>query len=161
ERRLPPAWTAWGYTAVMLAVGNAKVLMLPASLSGTRRAVGLGVVVSGTSLLYARKVSLTRRELGLSAWQSAAPRSLLVGMCGAVGLPLAAGLLARAAATLGIELPLTAPGDLHTLSDRALRRRLLAYLPLDTALPEEIVFRGVIYAELERRLGGSRLRTLL
>ncbi len=161
ERPLPPGWTAWGYAAAMLAVGNAKALMLPVSLGGTRRAVGIGIAVSGISLLYARKVGLTPAELGLGAWRSEAACSLMVGLCSGVGLTLVAGLLARGAAMLGIELPLSAPGDLPTLRDHVLRRRLLAYLPLDTALPEEIVFRGVIYAELERRLGGSRIRTLL
>jgi membrane protease YdiL (CAAX protease family) len=145
----------------MLVVGNAKALMLPISLGGSRRAVGVGIAVSGVSLLYARQVGLTRAELGLSMWRSAAPCSLMVGACGGVGLALITGLLARTAAMLGFEVPLPAPGDLPTLSNYVLRRRLLAYLPLDTALPEEIVFRGVIYAELERRLGGSRVRTLL
>jgi membrane protease YdiL (CAAX protease family) len=146
----------------MLAMGNAKALALPISLGGSRRAVGVGLAVSGLSLLYARQVGLTPAELGLTGWRANAPRSAALALGTGLGLTLLAALLARAAAALRLELPLPAvPGDLAGLPTTTLRRRLLAYLPLDTAVPEEIVFRGVIYAELTRRPGGSRWRTIL
>ncbi|MBV9356413.1 MAG: CPBP family intramembrane metalloprotease [Chloroflexi bacterium] len=146
----------------MLAVGNAKVLALPTSLGGSRRAVGVGVAVSGLSLLYARRVGLTSAELGLTGWRARAPRSVALALGTGLGLTLVAALLARAVAALGLQIPLpAAPGDLLSLRDAALRRRLLAYLPLDTAVPEEIVFRGVITAELTRRAGGSPWRTIV
>jgi membrane protease YdiL (CAAX protease family) len=146
----------------MLAIGNAKVLALPMSLRGSRRAVGLGLAVSGLSLLYARQVGLTRAELGLTGWRANAPRSVACALATGLGLTLLGALLARTVAVLGLDVPLpAAPGDLGSLPVAALRRRLLAYLPLDTAVPEEIVFRGVIYAELARRSGGSRWQRIL
>ncbi len=43
-----------------------------------------------------------------------------------------------------------APGDLAGISAEALRRRLLVYLWFDTAVPEELLPRSVLLAELRR-----------
>jgi membrane protease YdiL (CAAX protease family) len=159
--RRRPARTALLYAGGLLAVGNAKTLVLPASLAGSGLGVGAGIGISGTSLLYARWAGLTPADLGLAEWRRRAPTSLLVGVGTGVGLALLAAALARTLTGLGLAVPLpTPPADLARLSRAALRRRLLAYLLLDTAIPEEIVCRGVIYAELERRTG-SRLWTML
>jgi membrane protease YdiL (CAAX protease family) len=63
---------------------------------------------------------------------------------------LALGAIPVAAAALRL-LPADRPEG--QLSRPALRRRLLAYLPLDTVLPEELAFRGLLLAWLLRAWG--------
>src|SRR5207249_3870375 len=75
-------------------------------------------------------------------------------------LAVAMGWAALGAAGLHFQPP-PAPGDLASLPIEELRRRILLYLPFDTVVPEELVFRGVLLAELRRRFRGLWAPVLL
>ena len=90
---------------------------------------------------------LTAKELGLSRQHAVRSASLgvLVGLCAAVP----ALLFLRYPPLVGEALQYS---PLSSLSREALLWRVFVWMPLDTAIPEEIAFRGVLLAALRRRL---------
>lgn len=140
--------------AVLVLIGNAKSWLLPGSQAGSVGGVALGLVLAAGAVLYAwRVLHLTNQELGLSSWKATA--SSIGWAFLAIGAPtLAVALAWRILAGFGVHLdPPLAPGDLSLLAPEVLQRRILVYLPFDTVLPEELVFRALLLAELQRRLG--------
>jgi membrane protease YdiL (CAAX protease family) len=78
-----------------------------------------------------------------------------VGLLVVSVLTLLSALGARALRTLGIAVePVEPPGDLAQISVGALRRRLLLYLWFDTAVPEELLLRSILFAELRQSVRG-------
>jgi membrane protease YdiL (CAAX protease family) len=155
---------AWIYACVVVLAGNAKVLLGNRSLAGDWRSAVMGVVISGLSLIYARRIGHTSwDELGLSPARNL-PRSLGLGLSVVGALMLLSAIGARALRTLGMSVePLKpeAPGDLAEISATALRRRLLVYLWFDTAIPEELVMRSVLFSELRPHVSGKLRRVML
>jgi membrane protease YdiL (CAAX protease family) len=152
----------WVYACLMLLAGNGKVITGSKSLAGDLRGVLIGLLVATTSLVSARRMArLTWDEVGLAP-RRRIPASLGVGVALVSVLTLLAATIARGLRAAGIPLePPGPPGDLAELSAEALRRRLLLYLPFDTALPEELVFRSVLLAELRPRFRGLLLPVVL
>jgi membrane protease YdiL (CAAX protease family) len=141
----------WIYACLVILAGNAKVLFGNRSLAGDRRGVLMGIGISAVSLIYARRIArVSSQELGLSPVRSI-PESLGIGILIVSVLTLMSTIVVRAMRAFGISLePMDAPGDLAELSAEALRRRLLVYLWFDTAVPEELLLRSVLLAELRR-----------
>ena len=148
-RRRPRAARAWIYTGLVVLAGNAKVLIGNRSLAGDTRSALVGLSISIISLVYARRIGhATWDELGLSPARSM-PRSVGLGILIVSALTLVSAIAARSLRTLGISVqPVDPPLDLAEISAAALQRRLLAYLWFDTALPEELLLRSVLLAEL-------------
>lgn len=164
-RRNSVVWRAarvWIYAGLVVLAGNAKVLIGNKSLAGDVRNVLMGLGISTLSLIYARRIAhATWVELGLSPTTSV-PRSLGVGMLVVIIPTVVSAIAARVLRTMGASVgPLAPPGDLSEISVRALRRRLLVYLWFDTALPEELLLRSVLFAELRRYVRGPVWPTTL
>jgi membrane protease YdiL (CAAX protease family) len=144
------------YASLVVLAGNAKVLIGNRSLAGDRRGVLTGLGLSAVGLIYARQiVQATWDELGLS-FSTSTPRSLGLGVLVVSILTFISALGARALRTLGIAVePVKPPGDLAQISIGALRRRLLLYLWFDTAVPEELLLRSILFAELRQSVRGQ------
>jgi membrane protease YdiL (CAAX protease family) len=155
RRRWPKA-RAWTYVCLVILAGNAKSLLGNRSLAGDTRGALIGLGISGISIIYARRVAHGRwDELGLAPARNV-PRSVGVGILVVSVLTLLSAISARALRTLGISVePIEPPGDLAAISAAALRRRLLLYLWFDTALPEELLLRSVLFAELRPHMRGT------
>lgn len=141
----------WIYACLVVLAGNAKVLFGNRSLAGDRRGVLMGIGISAVSLIYARRIAqVSSQELGLAPVRRI-PESLGIGILIVSVLTLMSTIVVRAVRAFGISLePMDAPGDLADISAEALRRRLLVYLWFDTAVPEELLLRSVLLAELRR-----------
>lgn len=149
-------WQAFAFAVLLIVWGNAvaSIVGTPIPLSWTGAAFGVTLVV--LSLLSARRMGLTWAEVGLS------PRTAAKGA--AVGMAL--GLLAAAVGLVVFRFPplLGAPVSyvpLGSLTWSELAFRALVLLPLDTVLPEEVAFRGVLLAALVRLYGGVRALVLM
>lgn len=143
-------WTRILVVATLLILfGNLKSWWLGDSPAGGLAGVGLGVLLVVLMASYARWIArVNPNELGLGSFGLG--RSLVAGLVAGVAViaaALLAKLLAGPAAASGVASPLLA-----VLSPALLLRRVLLFLPFDTALPEEFAFRGVLQAELVRRL---------
>ncbi|HZS00696.1 MAG TPA: CPBP family glutamic-type intramembrane protease [Chloroflexota bacterium] len=141
------------YVGLLIAYGNGKTRALGASPAGSLRGVGAGLALVGAVVLWSRADGLSLGDLGLAGGCGAARRSLRAGALWGLAL----GAVPLAAAALGL-LPADRPEG--QVGRRALRRRLLAYLPLDTVLPEELAFRGLLLAWLLRARGLALHRSL-
>ena len=153
---------AWIYTCLVVLAGNAKVLLGNRSLAGDTRSALTGLAISGLSLLYARRIAHTNwNQLGLSPARSM-PRSVGLGILVVSALTLFSPISARALRTIGISAePLEPPGDLAEIPAGALLRRVFLYLWFDTALPEELLLRSVLFAELRPHVPGTFRRVML
>jgi membrane protease YdiL (CAAX protease family) len=109
--------------------------------------VGLGVVPAAAMFVWARRMAaLSMRDLGLS--RRGVVRSAWIGLLVALAVAVPAVLFLNAPVLVG--RPVTyAP--LSSLSTESLLWRALVWMPLDTAFPEEVGFRGVLLAALLRR----------
>ncbi len=96
---------------------------------------------------WARRVAaLTAQDVGL-AWRGAVG-SIAIGLLAGLAAALPALLVLRSPPIVGHPVTYT---PLGSLSFEALMWRACLWMPLDTALPEEIAFRGVLLAVLRRR----------
>jgi membrane protease YdiL (CAAX protease family) len=152
----------WVYSSLVVLAGNAKVVLGNRSMAGDRRGVLTGLSLSVVSLIYARRVAdLSWEALGLLPARSI-PRSVGVGLLVVSAPTLIAAIGARALRRMGISAePMQPPGDLAQISVDALRRRVLRYLWFDTALPEELLLRSILLAELRPRFRGPVWPTML
>jgi membrane protease YdiL (CAAX protease family) len=143
---------AAAYAFVVVLVGNAKTLWADAGPGGSWDTVLLGLLVAGACVAYGRHgAHLTWNEIGLAPARAVGP-SLAVGsavVVGSLGLATLGGHVAAATGAV-VPLPATPPG-LAGLEADTLWRRVLLLLPLDTALPEELAFRGVMLGLLLRQ----------
>jgi membrane protease YdiL (CAAX protease family) len=147
-----------GLLSVLLALslvgyGNAKawwdLVVLGTTAAGGPFGGLAGVVLVGLLGALARGLGLARRELGLE--QAFLRGALLLGV--RVG-----GLVALTAALALLALGLVSGAELSPaarVSWAELAVRCLLWLPLDTALPEEFAFRGVLLAVMLRALGAA------
>jgi membrane protease YdiL (CAAX protease family) len=147
-RRWGRASSLLALVAALVAYGNVASLAraeMPAS--GGWPGVAIGLVPVAAILVLARRAGvLTALDLGLT--RRGAARSIRIGLMAALAPTLPALLVVRF--PLIMEHPVTyAPLD--SLSFQALLWRACLWMPLDTALPEEIAFRGVLLAVLRRR----------
>jgi membrane protease YdiL (CAAX protease family) len=134
--------------AFLVAYGNVSSLAraeMPAT--GGWLGVALGLVPVAAVLVAVRRAGvLTAQDLGLT--RRGAARSISIGLLAAFAATLPALVVLRF--PLILEHPVTyAPLD--SLSFQALLWRACLWMPLDTALPEEFAFRGVLLAVLRRR----------
>ena len=108
---------------------------------------GVNAVAAGALLAAARAVGLSWSELGLE------PRRFRCGVRAgvAVGLPLAAGY--AAALALPAVRPVLADARVAGLGGPRLAADMLVRIPVGTVLWEEIAFRGVLHAALDRLFG--------
>jgi uncharacterized protein len=128
---MPLRWLL-GTVGVLAASLLANRFAAPAHL-----AIGLVVVVALAAI--ARLAGLTRAELGLTRWRSG------LGWGAVPAAALAAGYLLAAIA-----------GPLDGATRQGWPAAVLAaslVIPLGTVLPEELAFRGVLWALLRRRYG--------
>jgi membrane protease YdiL (CAAX protease family) len=135
------------YAAFLVAFGNAKAILLGPSPAGSLTGVGAGLLLSGVVVAWSRAARLGPAELGVAVHPpSAAGRSLRAGLLWGLGL----GAVPLAAAYLDL-LPSDRPEAEVPWPDLA--RRIALYLPLDTVLPEELAFRGLLLGWLLRARG--------
>jgi uncharacterized protein len=127
-----------------------KSFLLPRTIAGSLTGALVGVFIVGICLFYAGRVGLSWDELGFGAWRRV-PASVASGLLLIAAGALILALAARVVAMIGAPLDLILDNDLRTLDADLLRRRVLLFLPFDTMLPEEIVFRGVLWAEVGRQ----------
>lgn len=138
--RSPPTRYALAAVVVLLGAANLIPLWLP-----TGNGLGWGVILTVCLALLARAAGLTRAELGLSraTWM----RGLRTGMvAAALVVPAYIALLAVAP----VRRSLAAAGD-RPASDVLLAA--LVIIPIATVVPEELAFRGVLWALLRRGHG--------
>jgi hypothetical protein len=150
------------YACLVVLAGNAKVLLGNRSFAGDRRGVLTGLGFSAAGVIYARRVVYASwDELGVSFSRTMAT-SLEVAFLVLSVLTLGAALGARRLRRMGIAVdPVPPPGDLPRISQGALLRRMLLYLWFDTAVPEEILLRSILFAELRRSVRGPVRRVVL
>ena len=137
-RRAGGAWTA-GLVLAALAVA----LVVDRAVAGAHVAVGLALAAG--LLLIALALGLTMADLGLARPRGAAGLRWGAAAAAVVATAYALGWLIP---PLRAALP-QASGDLQggTLAT------VLLVIPLGTVLPEELAFRGLLLALLERHLG--------
>jgi membrane protease YdiL (CAAX protease family) len=152
----------WTYTCLMLLAANSRVIKRQPSLAGGIPGVLFGLTVSVTSLLYSSWIARSSwDELGLAPLRRV-PASVGFGLFMVSFVTAGAVLTARGLRAIGIpvEAP-EPPGDLPAISRAAVLRRAVLYVPLDTALPEELLFRSVLLSELGVRFRGRLVPVLL
>jgi CAAX protease family protein len=139
--------------ALLAGYGNAASLALAgATPAGGWSGVAVGMAPAAALLVWGVfSAGLSVRDFGLE-WRGAA-RSAGVGLC--VALALAAIAIAFLHAPPVVGQPVS-HAPLNSLSEQALVWRTFVWMPLDTALPEEIAFRGVLLAALAQHLPRRR-----
>jgi len=140
--------------AFLTAFGNAKSLLVPtAAPEQPWPGLALGAALVLLALAWARAgAHLTAMELGLE--RRRAGRAALVGGIAALALGVAALGALRAPALLGAQPIGYFPAT--EMTTEALLLRAFVLMPLDTAIPEELAFRGVLLGWLRRH--GDALR---
>jgi membrane protease YdiL (CAAX protease family) len=131
----------------LAAYGNVASLVLgTATPAGGWPGVVVGLLLLTIVLTWARSSPpLTASELGLT--RRGLPRSVVLGLLLALGTAVPAVLFLRFPPLVGQPVEYA---PLGTLSREALLWRACVWMPLDTALPEEVAFRGVLLAILRR-----------
>ena len=132
----------------LAAYGNIVSLVLgTATPVGSWSGVLPGVLLVGLVLIWGRwSDQLTATELGLTPRRLV--RSAGVGLLVALGTAVPALLFLRFPPLVGQAVEYA---PLASLSPEALLWRAFVWMPLDTAIPEEVAFRGVLLASLRRR----------
>src|SRR4051812_25485346 len=132
----------------LAAYGNIASLVLgTATPDGGWSGVVVGVLLLSVVLTWGRwNEQLTATELGLT--QRRFLHSAGLGLLVALGAALPALLFLRFPPLVGQAVEYT---PLGSLSPEALLWRACFWMPLDTAIPEEVAFRGVLLATLCRR----------
>ena len=154
------------YAAFLVAYGNAKARLLGPSPAGSLAGVGAGLLVSGIVAAWSRAAGLDahalgiglRRESGAAGNPRDADDTVKNVQASSIGGSIRTGLLWG----LGLGVFPLAAAALHLLPpDRPeatglwplFLRRIVLYLPLDTVLPEELAFRGLLLGWLLRAGG--------
>jgi uncharacterized protein len=129
--------------AVALIAWNAALNLVPFPPAAY---VPANLALTGAALWAARRGGLSWEEVGLGRRQG---RGLVLGLgvAAAVGLGL---LLTRDAA---VAAPLLDDARAAGLAGWALLYGAAIRIPFGTAVPEEVIFRGVLHGTLERRTG--------
>lgn len=145
------------FVAVLILYGNAKSLAgTPAVPAEWWPGLALGGALVVITLAWARLgPRLSRSELGFA--REGALRAGAVGALTALAVSLPALVLLRFPPLLGEPVSYAPLRDIPLC---ALLLRAFLFMPLDTALPEELAFRGVLFAWL-RRTGGPVRAVLL
>ena len=136
--------------AFLIAYGNTKALVEPSAVPGTPwpgLAFGIALALAVVALTRAGP-RLSAAELGLIRRGSA--------RAAATGLLIGLGAAIPALIVLRFPPLLDAPvryAPLTGLPPEALLLRALILMPLDTAFPEELAFRGALFAWLRRGHG--------
>ena len=141
----------------LAAYGNVASLILDAlPPTGGFAGIAVGVLLIGLMAIWARQVAcLGPGEIGLT--RVGAVRSGGIGLLAALAMVAPALLILNFPPILGS--PVTyAPMASLTLEDHL--RRAFLFMPLHTVLPEELAFRGVLLASLQRRYAAARAVTL-
>lgn len=133
----------WLFAALLIVWGNLLHPLIGSSAvlpGGSWQFALAGALLIGVSGVAAWTMGLTRESLGLRL--AGAARGVIVGV-------LAAGLIAVAGATVLRLAPSLIGGPvgylpLERVSGDELARHIALFLPLGTALPEEIAFRGTL-----------------
>jgi membrane protease YdiL (CAAX protease family) len=147
-----------GLSAGLALLGNLKPWIAGASPAGGSASVAFGAATTGLALLWARYVGkLEPSDLGLGAGRAAAGQARGAAAGGGVGLACAGAAVVMALGgvdRLGLRrYAPEVPAALLAMSDAEVLERVLLYLPLDTVVPEEVAFRGVLLGALRRRTG--------
>ena len=128
----------------LVAYGNLGSLLVgSATPPGWWPNVPLGILLGCLALLWGWSSHLTSSQLGVARGRLL--RSALVGMFVAIGIAVSAVLVLRFPPVLGHPVEYA---PLGALSREALVRRTFLWMPLDTVIPEELAFRGVLLALL-------------
>ncbi len=133
--------------------GNLESLVLGTAMpAGGWVSVMVTAALLGLVLAWARwSERLSPAELGLRPWLSL--RSAGLGLLLALGTGLPALLVLRFPPLVGQAVEYT---PLGSLSWQALLWRAFVWMPLDTAIPEEVAFRGVLLGSLRHHLTDRR-----
>ncbi len=132
---------------LLAAYGNVTSLYLKdAAPAGAWPGVPLGLAPGVCMLVWALRRGLTWCDLGLD--RQGALRSAGVGLLVALVVALPAVVFLRMPPLVGAPVSYSA---LNTLSTETLAWRALVWMPLDTALPEEVAFRGALLGALLQR----------
>jgi uncharacterized protein len=131
------------WTVGLVLVGLVAARVVDRAVPGSHLAVGLGLAACLVAI--ARALGLTAADLGLA--RSTWPAGLRLGAAAAV-LVGAVYALASLLAPVREILP-----DGERDIGRAALWAVLVVIPLGTVLPEELAFRGLLLALLERRYG--------
>ena len=138
-----------------MAFGNVGSLVVgTATPDGWWPGVPLGILLTWVALAWAWRSRLTADQLGLAPGHLL--RSALLGLVIAVGVAALALLLLRFPPLLGQPVEYA---PLGSLSKEAVLWRTFIWMPLDTVIPEELAFRGVLLAMLLTRY--SRIRAVV
>jgi len=146
----------WILVVFLVGYGNAKSLRDPSAVPAEP---WLGLALGGVLVLLVFAATragprVSGSELGLVRAGSA--RSAALGLLFGAGTALLALLVLRFPPLLGEPVryaPLADPDP------TALLLRALVFMPLDTAIPEELAFRGLLFGWLRR--GGGLVRAVL
>ena len=137
----------WAFVGFLVVYGNVKAAVPEASPEGSRGGVVAGLALIGLLAGWGRALGLTTAEVGLRLDdRRAVVRSLgwgaLVGaLCGGATV---------VAAALG-AVPADRPEA--SVEPAGLMRRVMLLLPVDTVVPEELAFRGLLLGWLLRANG--------
>jgi membrane protease YdiL (CAAX protease family) len=135
------------FAVFLVAYGNLASLVLgQATPAGWWPGVGIGLLLAATVLIWARRAPLTAQDLGLT--RSGVARSAGIGVLVAIAAAIPALLILRFPPLVGGPVTYAPLGSLQL---EALLLRVLVWMPLDTALPEELAFRGVLLSALRQR----------
>ena len=140
----------WLFAALLIVWGNVLHPLIGSSAvlpGGSWQFALAGALLIGVSGVAARTMGLTRDSLGLRL--AGAARGVLLGVL-AAGLTAAAGVVLLRVAPSLIGQPVGYL-PLARVSGDELARHIALFLPLGTALPEEIAFRGTLLAGLTAR----------
>ena len=141
-----------GLAVFLVVYGNLTSFVRgPASPEGGWLGVALGVFPAVVALVWARAFGLLPSDLGL-VWRTA-PRSAALGLVVALGLALVSVVFLR--------LPILAAqpvayNPLNALPLETVLLRAFFWMPIDTAIPEEIEFRGALLAGLRLQVTTRR-----
>ena len=152
----PPAGNVFRLGAALGLLGNLKLWIAGEVPGGSLGGAAFGAATTALSLLWAHRVGeLEPEEIGLGP--TSAPlsqaRAALLGAAAGLG----PGLVVASMALGGVDrLRLTrhapeVPAALGQMTEAELLRRVAVALPIDTVLPEEVAFRGVLLGALRRR----------
>ena len=134
------------YAAFLVAYGNAAAYLAGSALPHGGAGVLFGVTLVAAVLVIARLEGLTLADLGL--------RRERLALGAGIGFVLA--LLAVGGAILVLRFPPLVGGPvtyapLAAVAPAELATRIALTMPLDTVIPEELAFRGLLLAQLLRR----------
>lgn len=143
----------WAFAGLLVVWGNLVAYFVRPELPGDDPlAVVLGIALVAVSLAFARSQRIGASDLALvPSW-----RGLALGVAAGAAIALVGVLVLRFPPLLGAPVtyqPATA------VSDAALLRHLILYLPLSVVIPEELAFRGALVEGL-RVTGGARAAIL-